>query len=659
MSFAASRVLPGGAMYDPLRAMGPRDRERAGATLRAAGPAAAAAARRRGECGIAAGIDAMHEAHCEHVGAEPAEVQNCLQQPLKLAQLRSSVSRALQSGTLAAFNLSTYKPGGEGKEFEAEPGAGLSEQMLEQLLLHYLPHTPPSVEVVPYPVLDGCGTGKKERSCMEFDDDILWAVQAWTDGLVAILASEPGLEGLFLLFTGAQMSRVARADHKPTVVTKALLADDPLIRRGLADACWGGEGKEAVIVATYFNTDNEIREWHYPGSGMSLFTQLAEAAGQLCFCRGDTSIALVCHAAHVAAEAGLRIQLRPGTYNQDDDMYSVCDPGALPSTYDMMRLGSCPSVFLRACEKGGEKGGAAVALDLVDPSNIKDEEIRARFLELVENDEGRAFLSAIGEKGRAIDWSEEKAAAHDGKSKWAVSGEKGGAIDWSEEKAAAHDGKSKWAVSGQHTGKTRRQGKDSQREAAIRLLEEKQEWTTPGDLAAEMKARDMLATYTQSLCSSVHTRLRRIAEQPDGEIVMCTGPVRFGLREWLERGLPVTQPATARGSAKRQIKKPVSLLGYVSGEEVEEYDVGKGKAPSAPALQQQAGGGTAPAARKRKAPAAPALQQQAGGGTAPAARKRKAPARRASAAAAVAAAGRAAREEQPLRSFARQLPETQ
>ena len=38
------------------------------------------------------------------------------------------------------------------------------------------------------------------------------------------------------------------------MVTKALLADDPLIRRGLADACWGGEGKEAVIVATYFNT---------------------------------------------------------------------------------------------------------------------------------------------------------------------------------------------------------------------------------------------------------------------------------------------------------------------------------------------------------------------------------------------------------------------
>ncbi|PSC72814.1 hypothetical protein C2E20_4114 isoform A [Micractinium conductrix] len=137
-------------------------------------------------------------------------------------------------------------------------------------------------------------------------------------------------------------------------------------------------------------------------------------------------------------------------------------------------------------------------------------------------------------------------------------------------------------------------------------------------------------------------RANVIAEQPDGEIVMCTGPVRFALREWLERGLPVTQPATARGSAKRQIKKPVSLFEYVSGEEVEECDVGKGKAPAAPALQQQAGGGTAPAARKRKAPAAPALLQQAGGGTAPAARKRKAPARRASAAAAAAATGRRA-----------------
>ena len=145
------------------------------------------------------------------------------------------------------------------------------------------------------------------------------------DGLVAIFASEPGLEGLFLLLTGAQMLRVARAgqagwggrlgscmrgcdvamerrcarnntpgrgfaatrgtaaagmrrhhlalnvlglpidcrclsppaaptDHKPEVVTKALLADDPLIRCGVADACGGGEGKEAVIVATYFNT---------------------------------------------------------------------------------------------------------------------------------------------------------------------------------------------------------------------------------------------------------------------------------------------------------------------------------------------------------------------------------------------------------------------
>ena len=44
---------------------------------------------------------------------------------------------------------------------------------------------------------------------------------------------------------------------------------------------------------------------------------------------------------------------------QDDDMYSVCDPGALPSTYDMMRLGSCPSVFLRACENEGHGGGSA------------------------------------------------------------------------------------------------------------------------------------------------------------------------------------------------------------------------------------------------------------------------------------------------------------
>ena len=34
-----------------------------------------------------------------------------------------------------------------------------------------------------------------------------------------------------------------------------------------------------------------------------------------------------------------------------------------------------------------------------------------------------------------------------------------------------------------------------------------------------MKARDMLATYCPQLRSSMHTRLRLSAEQPDGEIV--------------------------------------------------------------------------------------------------------------------------------------------
>ena len=66
-----------------------------------------------------------------------------------------------------------------------------------------LPHKAPHASLLPPPAPD-CGADACLPACLQ-------AVQAWTDGLVAILASEPGLEGLFLLFTGAQMSRVARA----------------------------------------------------------------------------------------------------------------------------------------------------------------------------------------------------------------------------------------------------------------------------------------------------------------------------------------------------------------------------------------------------------------------------------------------------------------
>ncbi|PSC68358.1 peptidyl-prolyl cis-trans isomerase CYP19-3 [Micractinium conductrix] len=167
-----------------------------------------------------------------------------------------------------------------------------------------------------------------------------------------------------------------------------------------------------------------------------------------------------------------------------------------------------------------------------------------------------------------------------------------------------------------------------------------------------MKARDMLATYCPQLRSSMHTRLRLSAEQPDGEIVRreIEGRVQFGLRAWLERGRRVqtadTQPATARAGSKRQIKKPAHLLDYVSEEEVEEYDGGKRTAPAAPAQQQRAGGGAAPAARKRTAPAAPTQQQQAGGGAAHAARKRKAPA----------APGQQQQQQQQQQQAAERLP---
>lgn len=137
-------------------------------------------------------------------------LQNCMLQPDKEAELKAECAK----GGIVSFDFTTYKPGkpGEGGSFRAPSNAGISQRYKRELLVggglgrspavdaldgcwgccrpcrapsSCLPSLPAcpcpqggrrlvTMEVAPFIVPNGCGTGKKQRSAIDFDDGVAW-----------------------------------------------------------------------------------------------------------------------------------------------------------------------------------------------------------------------------------------------------------------------------------------------------------------------------------------------------------------------------------------------------------------------------------------------------------------------------------------------------